>query len=118
MTFYEEMSATAAELIAEFGQTITLERSAPGAYDASTGIVPVTTTSLSGTGIDLDYTVREIDGTLVQRGDRKLLMSVKAGVVPAVSDVAIVGAVRFRVLAVKPLAPGGVTLTYELQCRQ
>jgi hypothetical protein len=50
MAFYDDMAATAAELLAEFGKPLILRRTNPGTYD------PVTGTETGGSTDDLPTT--------------------------------------------------------------
>lgn len=56
-----------------------------------------------------------IDGENIQARDRKVMM--EAGVAPTTDDRLIVSGTEYAILAVTPLSPGGVDLTYTLQCR-
>lgn len=63
-----------------------------------------------------DYPRSMIDGTVIQMGDRRVMMSA-LGPRPSTGDRLRVAGQEFRVLMVKDLAPSGVALYYELQAR-
>jgi hypothetical protein len=63
-----------------------------------------------------DYPRSMIDGTVIQMGDRRVMMSA-LGPRPSTGDTLEVQGQDFRVLMVKDLAPSGVALYYELQAR-
>jgi hypothetical protein len=63
-----------------------------------------------------DYPRSMIDGTVIQVGDRRVMMSA-LGPRPSTGDRLRVQGQDFRVLMVKDLAPSGVALYYELQAR-
>ena len=63
-----------------------------------------------------DYPRSMIDGTVIQMGDRRVMMSA-LGPRPNTGDRLQVQGQVFRVLMVKDLAPSGVALYYEAQAR-
>lgn len=117
MTFYSDLAADAHELIKEFGQTMTLKRLTPGAYDPATGTVSNTTTTETATGVELEYTSREIDGTMVLRGDKKLILSTTGIGAPKVDDTVTIGTTVYTLKNVQPLSPGGTVVIYTCQAR-
>jgi hypothetical protein len=58
----------------------------------------------------------EIDGTVIDRKDRKLTMEAK-NIVPEPGDDLIIAGVLHEIITVMPLDPGGVALLYEVQAR-
>ena len=117
MSFYSETAADATEAIREFGQAIIITHLTSGAYNPATGTVSNTSTVQTGVAVELDYNVSEIDGVLIQRGDKKLLVSISGMTAIAPEDTCTVGGVAYTVKSVKPLSPGGVVLLYEVQAR-
>lgn len=117
MSFYSETAADATEAIREFGQAVTITHVVTGAYDPATGLVSSTSTVQSGFAVELAYSSSEIDGTLILRGDKKLLLSISGMTAIAVEDTCTVGGVVYVIKNVKPLSPGGIVLLYELQLR-
>lgn len=121
---YGKSAATATRLLAKFGQAVTHNSIAEGAYDVATATVPLTTTAQPGTGVLLEYSVQEAGvmqaaGTLVQTNDRKLLLSVSGITIPpAPNDTAVVAGVTYTVLQVKTLKPAAVVVMYELHLRR
>jgi hypothetical protein len=65
------------------------------------------------------YRAEEVDGTLVQRRDRKVLMAADVAVEPSTSDALVIDGRVFQIVSVDPLqpAPGGVTVMYTVQAR-
>jgi len=116
MSFYSELLLTTARLIADKGQAMTLVSTAPGAYDASTGIAAEVETTSSLDGVVVNYPAREVDGTSVQRGDRKVLLAAN-GVVPKIQDTLIIGGVRNKIIDCKAVSPAGIAVMYTAQAR-
>jgi len=125
MTFYADMATTAQELLAEFGQSVTLTESTPGAYDTAQskpGAPNVTTQS--AVGLIRDYSGRSIDGTLIQAGDRLLIVGpslVGGGALtePTVeSAVTLADNTEWTVKRVEAMKPAGTAVAYRLQLRR
>ena len=73
----------------------------------------------------LDYKSSEIDQARVRQTDKRVLMSVgKLVDAPTPDDVLEIGGVDYQIvgpemgLGVKIIAPGGVTVLYDIQCRR
>jgi hypothetical protein len=107
------------------GQLIAIKREVKGAY--ANGRVPVTTVNASAWGIETqltsrDYGVTVAPGTLIQSGDRKLLMSVFDNVgaplpQPQVGDIITLGAQTYTVKFTDRTAPAGIAVMYTLVVR-
>jgi hypothetical protein len=107
------------------GQIIAIKREIKGAY--ANGRVPVTPVNASAWGIETqltsrDYGVTVAPGTLIQAGDRKLLLSVfdDAGAPlpqPQVGDVVTIGAQTYTVKFTDRTAPAGIAIMYTLVVR-
>ena len=103
------------DLMQKYGSDLTLTRQVGGAYDSQTGTVSGgTPTPFNFRGVFINYDDKHIDGTLVLRGDRRLLMQARGmTTAPALGDV-IAG---HRVIDVRPVAPNGVAIAYSCQVR-
>lgn len=63
------------------------------------------------------YMTNEIDGTLIQRGDIKLM--VEAGAfIPSTADTAEMSGKTYAVINVEFVSPGGEALIYKVQVRK
>lgn len=112
MSKYSSQATLAEKLISMKGVPVTITRTTAGAYDPVTGGVTSTTTTLSGNGVFLNYTIRDIDGTNVLTGDRKVLYT---GQEPKKGD--YIG--DEQIISVMPLNPDNSTaIMYTLQVRQ
>lgn len=113
---YSGIKATAEGLIERFGQAGTLTQTANSgtAYDP--------------TRVDTDHTVNvallnfktsEIDGTVIQQGDKKAYLSTDdLTVVPVPGDKLNANSEDHRVMMVEPINPGGTVVVYKLQVRK
>lgn len=121
---YDELAASAAGMIAAFGQPVTLTSVEPGGYDPETATGrPGAATLVTVMGVVTAYAAGEIDGTLVRQGDRRLALSPvdTAGrplpEPPTGARLALADGSRFTVMAVEAASPAGAPLVYRLQLR-
>lgn len=123
MEFYTKMRATADRILRGKGQVVTLTRQTAGSYNVSTGIATVSTSAQTGYGALFEYDTANIDGTLVQYGDRQLLLSAlnSAGTAlttaPVVNDTTTIGGTSYTITHVKPISPAGTTCIFECNLR-
>jgi len=116
MTFdYVRSSATAHRLITRFGWAAILRRIA----NSGDGWNPAqSNTDYTVTCAVMQYATREIDGTLVQAGDRRIIISPNGlEIEPTTRDKLIVGGETYQILRVEKMAPAGTAVYYEAQCR-
>lgn len=122
--FYAGMQNTATQLITDKGQSVVITHTEEGAYDPTTGLVPSVKTTQTSLGVLLDHGSREIDGTVIVIGDKKLLLSGKAldgtqMITPQINDTVVVDSVNYTIKApLKELKPNGtVVIMYTLNLR-
>jgi len=111
MANYAKLRQTAERLIAASGKAITVIRTTDGAYDPVTGNTGATTSNVSGVGVLLKYSNKEINGTTILGSDRKLIYS---GEALQVDD----QYVNERIVSVIPLDPdetGAIIYTCQLR---
>lgn len=112
---YARAVQTASRLIALFGADATLLRASTSgpAYD------PVTTeTEHACVAVALTYSLLERATTLVQEGDRRILIST-AGltITPTTADRLTFGGVTYSLQSVDPLSPASTVLLWEVRAR-
>lgn len=116
---YNKAAATAARMLARFGQPVTVTRSTPGGYDPETGTNGAgSTQTWAPMGVKLDYAQREIDGTNIRAGDQRVYMSAFSGLDPQTGDTVTIGAEAWRVVTSRTLAPAGVAVLLDVQVRK
>ena len=118
------MQKTSNKLLLGKGQTVTITHVVPGTYDPATGGVTNTTTTQTGTGAVMDWDARQVDGTLIKIGDKKLLLSPlnTAGTVltaPVLGDTVTdaAGTVYTLVAPLSTLSPSGTAVLYTCNMR-
>ena len=122
-TDYANERREAAADLKEDGASVTLHSPGETVEDGATGdVTTVPGADVLTFGILRDYSTREIDGTVIMRGDMQLIASAEelftAGLVPNAgwaATVPIHG--KLRVMRASPVAPGGVAVLWKLQLR-
>lgn len=112
---YGRARATAARLIKKFGQTVQLRRTVRIGPDWDPTF---TEESYAAIAAVMDYSDSEINGTLIMAGDKKVFLSEGLTVAPELSDKLSIGGLVHSLMQVKPLAPAGLVVFWELQCRR
>lgn len=120
MSFYPDLRATAERLLIGKGQRISLRKQTAGAYNPATGSTGITSSTYTGIpAAVVGYKNAEIDGTLILKGDKKVLLGADSlSVVPEKDDVLSIGGVDHSIKDVEHVAPGGVDVIYKIQARR
>lgn len=114
---YGSIQALGTELLTEYGSSVTHHSNTPGAYDVTTGASPVTVVNKAMQGVLFDFGAGQtsVGGTLVQAGDKRLLVDSSATVF--VSDEFTVNSIRYRVIGRGEINPAGTVILYDLHLR-
>jgi len=112
---YQSAQETATRLLAEYGQSASLISITDGEYDVETGTKPQIETAIPVNVVKQNYQNREVDGSLIKRGDVRLLM--EAGQEPKTGDVVAFYNKRWTVIHVDPVDPAGTVILYRVQVR-
>ena len=119
MSFYLDLQADAAGLLAEFGQQVMLRRQQSSSYDPSTGTASVTTADYSGSAVLLDYSGYELaNNASIQTGDKRVLLSAVDVPQPMPGDMIYIDSVQWSVKASTSVAPAGTAVLYDVHVRQ
>lgn len=115
---YERPAATAKRLLTRFGSGGTLTRETEGGYNPATGTVEDgVSKSWTCTAAVIDYNARDIDGTLVQVGDVRVLVAPDVSEAPQAGDKINAAGRTLVAIRVDTLAPSGLPVLYEVQGR-
>lgn len=118
MTFYTGLASTASRLLTDKGQSVTFSRQTGGTFDPVLGAESgASTTTFSGYAAALSYNNAEIDGTVVKKGDVRLVIE-STTATPETGDQCTVDSVVYRVMMVEPVSPGGTTVINKVQLRK
>lgn len=109
----------ATKLINDLGKELTLRKVTEGSYDPTTGAISgQTTTDTAVKGMLLSYRDKDFDGTLIERGDRKILIRASDSVVPEVQDIVLDSTVQYRLVDVRQIEESGDDVVYICQGRK
>jgi len=116
---YQRMAQTAKRLLTKFGAPAVLSRDGgTGVYDPSTGqVVGGGTQTWDCTAAVLAYHAQDIDGTLIQAGDSRVLIAPDIATVPETGDVVNVAGRTLTAIRVAVTAPAGIVVLYDVQAR-
>ncbi|MEG2029957.1 MAG: hypothetical protein RR376_04830 [Janthinobacterium sp.] len=122
MTDYSKTAARADQSLRRKGGIVVLRQVVTGPYDPDLGTAPITTTDYEGTGVKIAYEAENIDGTLIQAGDQKLLLSPlqrngAAMPLPVSGDQVLIGIAVYTVGIVADLQPTDTSVLFTLQLR-
>lgn len=117
MSFYADMAMVANDSLSEYGQTVTISAKSIGAYNPATGNAAVTVSTQQVKGVVFPIEDNTIDGTLIQQGDQKLLLSMVGVTPPHVGDTVTIGATSYTITFIKLLTPSGVNVLCECNIR-
>jgi len=122
---FAAVAAEVAEALGEVGSTAYLVNTTTSGGTAFNPGTP-TEAETSVTAVITEYSAREIDGTVIQHGDRKALVSAPAGVSIPTTNTKL----RFKpsggdedfqiinVMPIQPQGPGGAVVVFEMQVRK
>jgi hypothetical protein len=116
MTVDAALAQDVGRLMQDFGAALTLARPSVGTYNPATGAMPASTsTNFTVQGVFVNYEDRNVDGTVVRAGDRRLLVSAQGSTtIPQIGD-RVSG---LQVIDVRTVAPRGVTIAWACQMRK
>jgi predicted peptidase len=119
MSVYTRSIASALRMLRKYGQFMTLTQRTTGAYNPATATASVTESGQTVTGAVFDYPTKQIDGTLILRGDKQVIVAASGLTVtpaPGMKLTDVNGDV-FEVIAAEALAPAGEAVIHTLQVR-
>lgn len=115
---YSESAAQALELLTEFGQSVTRRSYTAGTYDPATGTTTPTTVDTTRTGALFDFSQGQqyMRGTLIQSGDKQLLLD--AGATVDLKDHFVIGGTEYTIVSLGEINPAGTTVLYDIHLRR
>lgn len=114
---WNELVLVADDIVTEFGQPIVITSVSQGVYDTDTGTISTTTTTTNTIGVMFDYGEKDINGTSILRGDKKLLVKPSGVTTITVNDLVTVAGNDYHIISVKQTNPAGTNLLWELLIR-
>lgn len=115
---YDRQRAGAARLLKKFGQLMVVTHRGASVYDPATSTMTATSITTPAHGVVSEVSEREIDGTNVLRGDKKVTLAAVAGMpTPTVGDSIAIQGIAYSVESSAPLAPSGSAVIHQLRVR-
>ncbi|WP_368544371.1 hypothetical protein [Enterobacter soli] len=112
---YRRMRATATRLLTDNGKAYQLTRGGGAIRDSSGKEVTTPATTAVVTGVITEYSSREIDGSLIATGDKKLAATFETEV--RIDDRIEIDGKKWRVVQPNPVKPADVLISYNIQLR-
>ena len=112
---YLRMRATATRLLTENGRTYPLTRGGSTTRDQFGKEVTTPVTMATVTGVITEYSSREIDGSLIATGDKKLAATFETEV--RIDDRIEIDGKKWRVVQPNQVKPADVLISYNIQLR-
>jgi len=123
MGFYEKMQKTSNRLLISKGQAVVLKHTVVGEYVPGSGVTTTVSTQY-GTGAVTEWDSRQVDGTLIMIGDKRLLLSPlntsgAALTAPVLGDTVTDAAGKVYTLTapLETLSPAGTVVLYTCNLR-
>ena len=118
MSIYTVMAATAKALLKSKGQSLKMWVAPPSPYSPSTGSATFAVeTFVSVNGVVMDAPFDQAPGTLVAKGDRKLIIDASGGDPSNFDSIEIQGE-RNSIIKSRAVAPDGTAVIYEVLVRR
>jgi len=119
---YSSVIARAAGLIEKYGKTLIIVVSGATSYSPITGETAGADTEYRVHGVEYPYSQGQVDGTIIQRADRRFLVAAltTAGATypqPTTGNNIKVGTTILHIVNVSPLNPGDQSIIYDIQGR-
>ena len=118
MTFdYADTAALAVEALTEFGNPVVRRATAAPVYSPTTGAANVAQSDLRRIGAVFDYGSgqTQVRGTLIQGGDKRLLLDATGEVL--LTDQYVINGVVYSVVSIGEVNPAGTPVLYDLHVR-
>ena len=110
-------------VLVEYGTEMSMFTVGEGSYDVSSGKVTANSKSeIKAIGFEAEYDPKEIDGTLIKSGDRRVFMLTESPLSDAIiiraADYSVnVNSSNWPVVKIKPIGPSNQSLIYDVQMR-
>ena len=116
---YSSVVSTAKRLIQKYGAlaTFTLPSEGGGTDPVTGEYTEPTSETVTAFGVITNYSSALVDGSIIQKGDNRLLVEAEKTIPQTVQSVTI-GGTTYQVITVQRISPGGVDIMYQIQVRR
>lgn len=114
---YTSIAENATAALTEAGRDVTHRAYTAGTYSTATGAAAPTTSDSTRKGALFDFAAGKTHerGTLIQAGDKRLLLDAAATV--AMQDKFIIGGVEYGIVSIGEVNPAGTAVLYDIHLR-
>jgi hypothetical protein len=116
---YSSKQEKALEMISKYGAALSVVVLTKSSYNATSDAWTASTATYSTLGLITEFAERDINGTTIQAGDRKVILPAKD--LPALDELddfsIVYGAIVWDPVNVAVLSPGGEPILYTVQVR-
>lgn len=118
MIDYTSLAGSTLAALTDAGQDVTRRAYTTGAYDTASGTASLTTTDTTRKGVILDFGAGKTleRGTLIQVGDKRLLLDAEGSVLP--DDHFIIGGAEYTIVSIGEINPAGTPVLYDIHLRK
>lgn len=117
MKISKPLRKVATTLMAKFGTAASIKTITPGIYNANTGSVSRTTSSVTVKGIFEDVTVNQVNDLIRSTDRRFTVAAADLSVAPTTADVLTYGGKDLEIIEVTRVEQDGVDVIYQLIIR-
>jgi hypothetical protein len=114
---YTSLAGIANQVLTYYGQPLVISNIVTGAYDPATGQSSTTVTTQTGSGAIFEYENENIDGILIQKGDKQVILSAIGITPPKVNDTINIGGISHTITNVGTISPAGTICLFDLNVR-
>ena len=115
MGIYDRSATTALRMLTKYGQAVTMSSIATGSYDPATGTQATTTTTATHVGALTNHNAKDIDGSLIMQGDKKLLLNAGASI--KTDDTVTISNVVYSIAGISEINPAGTRVMWICNVR-
>lgn len=118
MTFdYADTAELAVEALTEFGAPVVRRVTTAPVYSPATGAASAVQSDLARVGAVFDYGAgqTQVRGTLIQGGDKRLLLDASGEVLP--TDQYVINGVVYSVVSIGEVNPAGTPVLFDIHVR-
>ena len=117
MSFYSGLQETASRLLAKYGKPVTVSVLTGNGYDPVLLTNTETFEDVTGNGVTVPVSAKEMQNSLVLMGDLKLIIE-NITPAPTVGSTIVNNGIKYRVEMADPLTPANTNLIYTCMLRK
>ena len=106
-------------VLSQYGLPVTFVVSSQPIFDPELGVTSSIDESYPCSGIITNYESKDVDGTLIKTGDKRVLLSYTKGMPePNTDHILTINGLNWPIINCQPIEPGGTAVLYDIQVRR